>query len=83
MFKRIDLGYEQHLLKLMHKDKIIPVIVNIQEDEDGYTSHDIFNVPVIVPQKEKSKPAGNKSQRKAPVDDKSKSFNLLTAMSGT
>jgi hypothetical protein len=81
LFKRIDLGSEQQLLKRMHKNKTIPLIVNIQEDEDGYTSHGFFNAPVAVPEKKKSKPAGNKSQRNAHVDDKSKSFNLLTAVS--
>lgn len=66
----------------MYKSKIIPVVVNIQEDEDGYSNHVIFNVPLVVPRKKKSKPAGNKSQRKVPVNNQSESFDLLTAEPG-
>jgi hypothetical protein len=66
----------------MYKSKIIPVVVNIQEDEDGYTNHGIFNAPLVVPRKKISKPAGNKTQRKTPVGNQSESFNLLTAEPG-
>jgi hypothetical protein len=66
----------------MYKKKKIQMIVNIQEDEDGYASHDLFNIPHVIPQKEKSKSTGNASQRKTPVDENSKSFSLLTSVSG-
>lgn len=66
----------------MYNKKKIRLIVNIQEDEDGYASHDIFNVPVVVIKKEKSNNTGDNSQRKVPVEDNSKSLSLLRAAPG-
>lgn len=66
----------------MHKKKKIRVIVNIQEDEDGYAGHDIFNISVVARKNEKSKTTGNNSQGKTPVYNNSKPFSLLTAVPG-